>query len=86
MTAADEDIIYYADANTSYFTPVVMNKGAGLEPYLQITILAGPQNKLEKLANNAAGNTFSARPTYTDGKISAWELDGPIAKQLGLKN
>ena len=75
------DTVFFADANTRYFTPVVTNIGDGLNPWLQITILS-PDKKLEKLA----GKSFHADPDYGSGKIVNWTLGGEVALSLGLKN
>jgi type IV pilus assembly protein PilA len=68
-----------ADADTSYFTPSIYGGTSG---GLFIEVLAGPDGKLSKLA----GQTFYAIPTYNDGKIGSWRLDGPLALNLGLSN
>ena len=47
MSTADEATIYYADANTTYFTPSVENKCVGCEPYLLITLVSTPDGKLK---------------------------------------
>ena len=80
-TLGEEQVILYDDADTTYFTPVLMNAAAGQDPYLEITVL-GTNNKLSKLA----GMTFHATPTYSAGKIESWELGGAVADQLGLRN
>ena len=43
---------------------------------------SGPGNKLAKLD----GGVIRAIPTYGDGKIGSWRLEGTLASNLGLKN
>ena len=72
-----------SDADTEYFTPSIGTAGA----YLQIVVQAGADNKLEKIANLPnGGNTFRAVPTYDQGKIGGWDLEGTLAVNLGLSN
>jgi type IV pilus assembly protein PilA len=70
-----------ADADTSYFTPTLLTSASG---GIEITIDAngGPQGKLVKLA----GKVMRAIPTYADGKIGSWRLEGTLAAELGLRN
>jgi len=65
------------DADTTYFTPELLPSPGGLK----VTILAGPDNKLQKLA----GQVMYATPTYGAGKIEKWELSGTLAVNLGLQ-
>jgi hypothetical protein len=67
------------DADTTYFTPEIYGGSSG---GLFMTVLAGVDGKMSKLD----GDTFYAVPTYSDGKIGAWRLGGPLAQQLGLAN
>ena len=80
-----EDSVFFADANTTYFTPSIMPAArpipAGSEPWLEILIVS-PDQKLDRLS----GKSFRALPQYGDGKIVNWELGGEVALQLGLKN
>jgi len=77
----DQDTVFFADANTTYFTPTIRNAAAGQSPWLEFLILS-PDQKLDRLA----GKTFHAMPEYGDGKIVNWTLGGEVAMQLGLKN
>jgi len=64
-----------ADADTNYFTPAFTTS------QLAITIKAGTDNKLSKLA----GLVLIARPTITaNGRIEKWTLSGNLADELGL--
>jgi type IV pilus assembly protein PilA len=69
------------DADTSYFLPSLVSGGSG---GLQIVICGAgcPDDRMSKLA----GKTFRAIPTYADGKIGLWRLEGTIAEELGLQN
>jgi type IV pilus assembly protein PilA len=69
------------DADTTYFTPEIY-RVAGASGGLFMTVHAGPDGKMSKLD----GDTFYAIPTYSEGKIGAWRLGGPLAEQLGLAN
>ena len=72
-----------ADADTAYFNPTIGPDAA----YLEIEVIAGPDNKLEKIASFPdRGNFFRAVPVYDTGKIGGWELEGTLADQLGLSN
>jgi type IV pilus assembly protein PilA len=72
--------IMAADADTVYFTPTIYT--GGTSGGLFMTVHAGIDGKMSKLD----GDTFYAVPTYSDGKIGAWRLGGPLAQQLGLAN
>ena len=69
------------DADTHYFEPSLLTTGSG---GLQIIIhpQGGPDGKLSKLA----GKTFRAIPSYSEGKIGKWRLEGTLAAELGLQN
>ena len=82
--AAAEQTLLYSDADTVYFTPSLENNAPGQSPYLLITL--NDTDKLSKLYNGGVNHTFRAVPSYGQGKITEWILDGPIAQQLGLKN
>ena len=69
-----------ADADTNYYSPILYTGGSS--GGLFITIQAGPGGRLSKLD----GETFYAVPTYSEGKIGAWRLGGPLAERLGLSN
>ncbi|MFC1826326.1 prepilin-type N-terminal cleavage/methylation domain-containing protein [Thermodesulfobacteriota bacterium] len=73
--------ILAADADTHYFVPSLITGNSG---GLQIVIHAsgGDDGKLSKLA----GKTFRAIPSYADGKIGKWRLEGTLAEELGLSN
>jgi prepilin-type N-terminal cleavage/methylation domain-containing protein len=72
-----------SDADTHYFTPSMPVGGA----YLTIEVLAGDDNKLNKIAELPdRGNYFRAVPSYNDGKIGKWQLEGTLAVNLGLSN
>ncbi len=73
--------ILAADADTHYFTPTLIESDSG---GLQIVIHAtgGDDGKLSKLA----GKTFRAIPTFSEGKIGKWRLEGSLAAELGLQN
>ena len=70
------------DADTQYFTPTIYTGGTSGGLFIEIHPTGGPGGKLSKLQ----GKTFYAIPTYQDGKIGNWRLDGGLAQQLGLKN
>ena len=91
-TAAIWDVgmtVLAADADTQYFIPT-LDTSPGGSVGLMIVIAQppgvgaapAPTDKLKKLA----GKTLRAYPTYDDGKIGSWRLDGTLAKELGLKN
>ena len=69
------------DADTSYFLPSLLTGASG---GIQIVICGAgcPDDRMSKLA----GKTFRAIPTYSDGKIGLWRLEGTIAQELGLQN
>jgi len=71
------------DADTSYFEPTLWTGSSG---GIQIVICGGaagcPDDRMSKLS----GKTFRAIPTYADGKIGLWRLEGTIAQELGLQN
>jgi len=80
VSALMDMTILAEDADTTYFTPQIYT--GGTSGGLFITILGGPDGKMSKLD----GDTFYAVPTYSEGKIGAWRLGGPLAIQLGLQN
>jgi len=67
------------DADTKYFSPSFYGGSSG---GLTIVITDPGDGKLAKLD----GKTIHAIPTYADGKIGSWRLDGSLASELGLKN
>ena len=70
------------DADTTYFSPTLWGGPSG---GIQIVICGGsgcPDDRMSKLS----GKTFRAIPTYSDGKIGLWRLEGTIAQELGLQN
>jgi type IV pilus assembly protein PilA len=69
------------DADTSYFVPTLISGNSG---GLRIVICGSgcPDRKMSKLA----GRTIYAIPTYADGKIGLWRLDGTLAQELGMHN
>ena len=67
------------DTDTTYFTPSLLTFDSGK---LQIVVLPGVDGKMSKLA----GQTFRAIPTYGQGKIGSWRLEGTLAENLGLSN
>ena len=79
MTGLTDMTTLAQDADTRYFTPSLISGGSG---GLQIELKAGSDNKLAKLAPK----TIRAIPTYANGKIGAWRLEGTLANELGLKN
>ena len=81
VIAGEEQITFFEDANTKYFTPVIQDAARGGTPHLEINIVS-PDNKLDRLD----GKSYRANPEYGDGKIVNWELGGEVAQQLGLKN
>ena len=81
LTSVTDITTLAADADTAYFTPALLSGGSG---GLEITIAAGggPGGKLSKIENQV----IRAIPTYADGKIGAWRLEGTLANNLGLQN
>jgi hypothetical protein len=71
------------DADTSYFEPSLLSGGSG---GLQIVICGGPTGCPDDRMSKLSGKTFRAIPTYADGKIGLWRLEGTIAEELGLQN
>lgn len=66
------------DADTKYFTPTLGTAGA-----LTFTInSSGTTSKLYKLN----GDTFTALPVTSAGKIQTWTVTGTLADKLGIKN
>ena len=65
------------DADTYYFDPTILGGASG---GLQLTIVG--HTKLSKLD----GMTLRAIPSYSDGKIGSWRLEGTLAENLGLSN
>ncbi|MBU0675984.1 MAG: prepilin-type N-terminal cleavage/methylation domain-containing protein [Proteobacteria bacterium] len=63
------------DADTSHFSVTVANGT------ITVTIKAGTDNKLAKLA----GKTLTFAPSSVAGKITNWNISGPLSTQLGLK-
>jgi type IV pilus assembly protein PilA len=80
VSASMDMTILAADADTTYFTPLIYT--GGTSGGLFMTVHGGPDGKMSKLD----GDTFYAVPTYSEGKIGAWRLGGPLAEQLGLAN
>ncbi|NTV14429.1 MAG: prepilin-type N-terminal cleavage/methylation domain-containing protein [Desulfobulbaceae bacterium] len=66
------------DADTSHFDATVANG------VLTVTIQAGADNKLEKLADKA-DPVLVFSPTTTAGKITNWTITGALSTELGLK-
>ena len=66
-----------ADADTLYFTPTLWTGSSG---GLQLVIVG--HVKLAKLD----AKVMRAIPTYHDGKIGSWRLEGTLAAELGLRN
>ena len=64
------------DADMTYFTPTISATGGALS----VTILAGSDLKLSKLA----GDVLVCTPRYADEKIKSWDLSGTLADKLGL--
>ena len=86
-TAAIYDVgmtVLAADADTNYFTPSLDTSPGGSVGLLIVInqVANSPDDKLRKLA----GKTLRAYPTYDEGKIGSWRLDGTLAAELGLKN
>jgi type IV pilus assembly protein PilA len=73
------------DADTSYFYPTLLTDGSG---GIQIEICgpSNPQPCPDDRMSKLTGRTFRARPTYSDGKIGLWRLEGTLASELGLQN
>ena len=71
------------DADTTYFEPTLYTGGTSGGLHILIRNSDGSEGgKLSKLLTKE----FWAIPTYKDGKIGGWRLDGPLAEQLGLAN
>ena len=71
------------DADTAYFEPTIYTGGTSGGLHIRIRNSDGSLGgKLSKLLDKE----FWAIPTYKDGKIGGWRLDGPLAEQLGLAN
>jgi type IV pilus assembly protein PilA len=73
-----------ADADTSYFEPYFYT--GGVSGGLEIVICGGPSGCPDDKMSKMAGQTIRAIPTYSDGKIGLWRLDGTLAQNLGLQN
>jgi type IV pilus assembly protein PilA len=81
LTSVTDMTTLAQDADTQYFTPALLTGGSG---GISVTIHAtgGADGKLAKLA----GKTIRAFPTYNNGKIGSWRLEGTLANELGLQN